>query len=148
MRGDFSPGDHPSHQTMRLLGFGLGRVGQRKQRPAVFVRNGKPPAAILALHGPELAILIRQKPAQMRSTAGKEFHWFSASSSHRIAPNYGTFAQPGFGRRWHHERRLLLRRPASKKRQGTKSRGSWVAAGQRALWGFDASGEFAGDEAV
>src|SRR5271165_616877 len=32
MRGDFSPGDHPSHQTMRLLGFGLGRVGQRKQR--------------------------------------------------------------------------------------------------------------------
>ena len=29
-----------------------------------------------------------------------------------------------FGRR-HHERRRLLRRPASKKRQGTKSRGVW-----------------------
>jgi len=29
-----------------------------------------------------------------------------------------------FGRR-HHERRRVLRRPASKKRQGTKSRGVW-----------------------
>ena len=33
--------------------------------------------------------------------------------------------------------RLALRRPASKKRQGTKSRDVWGAAGQPALWVFD-----------
>ncbi len=38
-----------------------------------------------------------------------------------------------FGRR-HHERRLLLRRPASKKRQGTKSRGGLGGGRQPALW--------------
>ncbi len=37
-----------------------------------------------------------------------------------------------FGRR-HHERRLLLRRPASKKRQGTKSREGWAPCGRPAL---------------
>ena len=35
-----------------------------------------------------------------------------------------------FGRR-HHERRLLLRRPASKKRQGTKSREVWGRVGSQ-----------------
>jgi hypothetical protein len=32
---------------------------------------------------------------------------------------------------------LLLRRPASKKRQGTKSRGGLGGGRQPALWGFD-----------
>ena len=41
-----------------------------------------------------------------------------------------------FGRR-HHERGRALRRPASKKRQGTKSRGGLGGGGQPALWGFD-----------
>ncbi len=31
----------------------------------------------------------------------------------------------------------MLRRPASKKRQGTKSRGGWLEGGSQRLWGFD-----------
>jgi hypothetical protein len=41
-----------------------------------------------------------------------------------------------FGRR-RHERSLLLWRPASKKRQGTKSRGGLGGGRQPAPWGFD-----------
>ena len=41
-----------------------------------------------------------------------------------------------------------LGRPASKKRQGTKSRSAGPAAGSRALWGFQVGGTFDGGATV
>ncbi len=52
-----------------------------------------------------------------------------------------------FGRR-HRDRRHLLGRPASKKRQGTKSRGGLGGGRQPALWRFDFRAGYGGGRGV
>src|SRR5271169_6590251 len=84
---------------------------------------------------------MRMAVCPTRSLPPNAIAWLAALPPGKTKPHpQGTLPWSApvqvFGRR-HHERRLLLRRPASKKRQGTKSREVWAPCGRPALWGFD-----------
>ena len=72
----------------------------------------------------------------------EEMSEFEASGKHMLVLSSSQFVQV-FGRR-HDEAIHALRRPASEKRQGTKSREVWHPAVQRVLWGSYVGGDLDG----
>src|SRR5208283_2491334 len=94
----------------------------------------------LCRHGCRFFASITQAAILLSASLGQAV---SAHTSAGASDNWSAGNVQVFGRR-HHEQRLLLRRPASKKRQGTKSRVGLGGGRQRALWGFDCRAGYGG----